>query len=154
MIISTSDIGFKNYIEFLDREYPKIKDKTEFDAIHHEVIFCNGRIQDFYGLVLIRFLMTINVLNEELPEEYKEWHKKEKERISKVNWEDPIQAEAESQRLSDMISGKNNYGEPDMSNVKFHYSLKSDFVINTIKTIEHCNKFWECYNLDLEYWSK
>lgn len=141
--------AFKNYVDFIDREYPKIKDKNEFDGLYDDVIFCNGRIQDFYGLLLIRFLMHITVLNEELPKEFKEWDKKEKERFAKINWEDEAQSAAE---LDNLLKIQDDM--PDMTNVKFHYSIKENFNIDTIKTIEYCKVFWEQYNLDLEYWSK
>lgn len=146
-MIELTEEGFKNYKNFLIDVYPRVVNR-EFKALWEDVEFCSGRVEDFYAMTLIRFLLDKG-LNEKIPQciidDQQKWEEESKK--YDLNTEEGTKAYWETFE-------KYTKNSSDMSNVFYEYTIDESFKIEDLMTKEMATKFWEHYNLDLEYWMK
>lgn len=146
-MIELTDEGFENYKKFLKEVYPRVANKS-FKALWEDVEFCSGKVEDFYAMTLIRFLLGKG-LQEKIPQciidEENNW--KEESKKYDLNTEDGA-------KLYWKEFDKYMENTIDTSNIFYEYTIDETFKIEDIMTKEMATKFWEHYNLDLEYWGK
>lgn len=146
-MIELTEEGFQNYKNFLIDVYPRVVSR-EFKALWEEVEFCRGSVEDFYAMTLIRFLLGKG-LNEKVPQCIIDVENKWEEESKKYDLNTEEGAIAYNEAFEAFT--KNS---PDMSNVFYEYTIDENFKLRDIMTKEMATKFWEHYNLDLEYWGK
>jgi hypothetical protein len=145
MTETTEEQRFDNYKQFLLNTYPRVANR-EFKALWEEVAFCSGRVEDFHAMTLIRFLEGKG-LKQKTPQCLIDADEKWKEESKKYDCNTAEGAFALSEALDKSF-------ELDMSKVFYEYTIDEKFKIEDIMTREMAIKFWEHYNLDMEFWGK